>query len=141
MKRFASLYDALDASTSTRAKVEAMRAYFALTPPEDAAWAVYVLAGGKLRQAAPSRLLRETGARVAGLPDGTGFDARAGRFCDLFASGIIDPVKVTRLALENAVSVAKLILTTHTLIADLPDDGDPTAGPARGGGAETFGRR
>lgn len=69
MKRFASLYDALDASTSTRAKVEAMRAYFALTPPEDAAWAVYVLAGGKLRQAAPSRLLRETGARVAGLPD------------------------------------------------------------------------
>ncbi|NYZ13904.1 molecular chaperone GroEL [Azospirillum sp. RWY-5-1] len=80
-------------------------------------------------------------ARVAGLPDGTGFDARAGRFCDLFAAGIIDPVKVTRLALENAVSVAKLILTTHTLIADLPEEGDPTAGPARGGGAETFGRR
>ena len=69
MKRFATLYDALDASTSTRAKVEAMRAYFAATPAEDAAWAVYVLAGGKLRQAAPSRLLRETGARVAGLPD------------------------------------------------------------------------
>lgn len=68
MKRFATLYDALDASTSTRAKVEAMRAYFAATPAEDAAWAVYVLAGGKLRQAAPSRLLRETGARVAGLP-------------------------------------------------------------------------
>lgn len=69
MKRFATLYDTLDASTSTRAKVEAMRAYFAATPAEDAAWAVYVLAGGKLRQAAPSRLLRETGARVAGLPD------------------------------------------------------------------------
>ena len=79
-------------------------------------------------------------ARVAELPDGSGFDARTGRFGDLFAAGIIDPAKVTTLALLNAVSVAKLVLTTHTLIADIPDDVDPTAGPARGGGMERYGR-
>ncbi|PWC66304.1 molecular chaperone GroEL [Azospirillum sp. TSH7] len=79
-------------------------------------------------------------ARIAGLPEGSGFDARTGRFGDLFAAGIIDPVKVTTLALLNAVSVAKLILTTHTLVADIPDDVDPTAGPARGGGMERYGR-
>lgn len=80
-------------------------------------------------------------ARAATQPDGVGFDARTGRFDDLFAAGIIDPVKVTALAVQNAVSVAKLILTTHTLIADIPDDADPTAGPARGGGAEIYGRQ
>ncbi|CAO3450894.1 chaperonin GroEL [Azospirillum largimobile] len=79
-------------------------------------------------------------ARLAELPDGTGFDARTGRFGDLFAAGIIDPAKVTTLALVNAVSVAKLVLTTHTLVADIPDDVDPTAGPARGGGMERYGR-
>jgi len=79
-------------------------------------------------------------ARIAELPDGSGFDARTGRFGDLFAAGIIDPVKVTTLALLNAVSVAKLILTTHPLVADIPDDVDPTAGPARGGGMERYGR-
>ena len=79
-------------------------------------------------------------ARITELPDGSGFDARTGRFGDLFAAGIIDPVKVTTLALLNAVSVAKLILTTHTLGADIPDDVDPTAGPARGGGMERYGR-
>ncbi len=79
-------------------------------------------------------------ARLAELPDGAGFDARTGRFGDLFAAGIIDPAKVTTLALLNAVSVAKLVLTTHTLVADIPDDVDPTAGPARGGGMERYGR-
>ncbi|WP_372395790.1 molecular chaperone GroEL [Azospirillum sp. HJ39] len=83
---------------------------------------------------------RGVATRVAELPDGAGFDARTGRFGDLFAAGIIDPVKVTALALQNAVSVAKLVLTTHTLIADIPDDTDPTAGPARGGGMERYGR-
>jgi chaperonin GroEL len=56
-------------------------------------------------------------------------------------AGVMDPVKVTYTALLNAVSVAALILTTETLIADIPDDVDPTAGPARGGGAEAYGMR
>lgn len=58
----------------------------------------------------------------------------------MFEAGVIDPVKVTCTALENAISVAKLILTTHSLVVDLPEGVDPTAGPARGGGAEVYGR-
>jgi DNA ligase-1 len=49
MKRFAALYAALDASTSTHDKLEALTAYFAVAAPEDAAWAAYFLAGGKPR--------------------------------------------------------------------------------------------
>jgi len=79
-------------------------------------------------------------ARVAGEAAGVGFDASGGSFANLFDAGVIDPVKVTYTALQNAVSVAKLILTTHTLIVDLPEGTDPTAGPARGGGAELYGR-
>jgi chaperonin GroEL len=78
--------------------------------------------------------------RVAGGPAGTGLDARHGNFIVMDEAGIIDPVKVTVSALRNAVSVASLILTTHTLIADKPDYVDPTAGPAMGGGAELLGR-
>ena len=54
----------------------------------------------------------------------------------MIKAGIIDPVKVTYSALRNAGSVATLILTTETLIAKKPDNYDPTAGPALGGGAE-----
>jgi chaperonin GroEL len=78
-------------------------------------------------------------ARVSAAPDGTGLDARTGTFSDLFAAGVIDPVKVGIVALRNAASVAALILTTDTLVANKPDRDDPTAGPARGGGAEKFG--
>jgi chaperonin GroEL len=78
--------------------------------------------------------------RVSGAPLGTGLDARTGNFIAMDEAGIIDPVKVTISALRNAVSVASLILTTHTLIADRPDYVDPTAGPAMGGGAEKLGR-
>ena len=49
-----------------------------------------------------------------------GFDAKEGTFKDLFASGIIDPAKVLRVALENAVSTAGMFLTTETVIVDLP---------------------
>ncbi len=79
-------------------------------------------------------------AQVAGAAPGHGFDARGGGFGDMFEAGVIDPVRVTCAALTNAVSVAKLILTTHSLVVDLPEDYDPTAGPARGGGAEVYGR-
>jgi chaperonin GroEL len=77
--------------------------------------------------------------RVAALPAGNGFEARTRTFCDLFAAGVIDPAKVGIVALRNATSVAALILTTDTLVADKPEHEDPTAGPARGGGAERLG--
>lgn len=67
MHRFAALYRALDASTSNLAKQAALQAYLRAAPPEDAAWAVYFLAGGKPRQLVPTRLLRETAREAAGL--------------------------------------------------------------------------
>jgi chaperonin GroEL len=58
---------------------------------------------------------------VRKLPPGSGYDAQKGEYGDLFAWGVIDPAKVTRSALENAASVAGLLLTTETIITDLPE--------------------
>ena len=69
MRRFAALYQALDASTATGHKVEALRRYFAEAPPADAAWAVYFLAGGKPRQTVPTGLLRSLACQRAGIDD------------------------------------------------------------------------
>jgi chaperonin GroEL len=74
--------------------------------------------------------------KVANGANGHGLDARNGTSVDLIKAGIVDPVKVCYSAVRNAASVAGLILTTQTLIAKKPDDYDPTAGPALGGGAE-----
>ncbi|WP_250528745.1 ATP-dependent DNA ligase [Caballeronia sp. ATUFL_F1_KS4A] len=69
MKRFATLYAALDATTSTNEKLEALIAYFSGAQAEDAAWASYFLAGGKPRQSVPTRLLTEFARERAGLPE------------------------------------------------------------------------
>ena len=69
MRRFADLYQSLDASTATTAKVAAMVAYFQDAPAQDAAWAVYFLAGGKPRQVVPTALLRQTACAVAGIDE------------------------------------------------------------------------
>ncbi|WP_426117546.1 ATP-dependent DNA ligase [Pseudomonas sp. DSP3-2-2] len=69
MKAFAELYSRLDATTSSNAKLTAMREYFAQVPPEDAAWAVYFLAGGRPRQLVPTKLLREQAMTLAHLPE------------------------------------------------------------------------
>jgi chaperonin GroEL len=50
-----------------------------------------------------------------------GYDAATGEYCDLFEHGIIDPAKVTRAALENAASIAALVLTTETLVTEIPE--------------------
>jgi chaperonin GroEL len=70
---------------------------------------------------------------------GHGFDARTGKFCDLVAEGVLDPLKVSTAALRNAASVAKLVLATQILIVDKPESVDPTSEPCRGGGAERYG--
>ncbi len=69
MKRFAALYTALDGTTSTNEKLEALIAYFSAAEPEDAAWASYFLSGGKPRQSVPTRLLTEFARERAGLPE------------------------------------------------------------------------
>ena len=51
-----------------------------------------------------------------------GFDAEAGEYCDLVAKGIVDPVKVTRSALENAASIAAMMLTTQAVITEIPEE-------------------
>ncbi|PVZ59765.1 ATP-dependent DNA ligase [Pseudomonas sp. B1(2018)] len=68
MKAFAELYARLDASTSNNAKLAAMQNYFAEAAPEDAAWAVYFLSGGRPRQLVPVRVLRELAVALSGLP-------------------------------------------------------------------------
>lgn len=67
MKAFAELYAELDATTSSNAKLAAMQAYFAQAAPEDAAWAVYFLSGGRPRQLVPVRALRELAVEISGL--------------------------------------------------------------------------
>ena len=62
-----------------------------------------------------------------------GFDARLGKYCDLVKEGIIDPTKVVRSALQNAASVATLLLTSDALVADLPKDEKKKAGGGGGG--------
>jgi chaperonin GroEL len=62
-----------------------------------------------------------------------GYDALNDKYTDLVADGIIDPTKVTRSALQNAASVATLLLTSDALIADMPKDEKPAAGGGHGG--------
>jgi DNA ligase-1 len=69
MKAFAELYALLDATTSSNAKLAAMQHYFAHAAPEDAAWAVYFLSGGRPRQLVPTRLLREQAMVLSELPE------------------------------------------------------------------------
>jgi len=57
-----------------------------------------------------------------------GYDARADKYCDLVKEGIIDPTKVVRSALQNAASVATLLLTSDALVAEMPKDGEKKSG-------------
>ena len=69
--------------------------------------------------------------KVSNLPDGEGLDAATGEYTDMIKAGIIDPVKVTRSALQNAASIAALFLTTEAVVADKPEK--PAPAPAGGG--------
>ena len=71
--------------------------------------------------------------KVKGLPVGQGLNAATGEYEDLVAAGIIDPVKVTRSALQNAASIAGLFLTTEAVVADKPEPEAPAAGGDMGG--------
>ena len=66
--------------------------------------------------------------KVRGLPVGEGLNALTGEYEGLVAAGVIDPAKVTRSALQNAASIAGLLLTTEALIADLPEPEPAGAG-------------
>jgi len=72
------------------------------------------------------QILRESG--------NTGLNAATGEFEDLLKAGVIDPAKVTRAALQNAASIASLLLTTECLIADKPEPPSPMPAMPPGGG-------
>ncbi len=91
---------------------------------------------------APARQIADNaGARgeviidqVRTMPKGQGFDALKGEFGDMFEKGIVDAAKVTRSALQNAASIAAMVLTTETLVTDLPEKKDNGAGGGHGHG-------
>src|SRR2546426_2433947 len=63
-------------------------------------------------------------AKVRGLKAGEGYDALKGEYGDMFKKGIVDAAKVTRSALQNAASIAAMVLTTETLVTDIPEKKD-----------------
>jgi chaperonin GroEL len=67
---------------------------------------------------------------------GEGFDALKGEYGDLFAKGIIDAAKVTRSALQNAASIAAMVLTTETLVTDIPEKKEAAGGGHGHGGPD-----
>jgi len=71
--------------------------------------------------------------RVKAAATGQGFDAMSGNLVDMIKTGIVEPFKVTRSALQNAASIGALVLTTETLIADKPEPKAPAGGGGGGG--------
>ena len=68
-----------------------------------------------------------------------GFDANTGEFVDMFKAGIVDPTKVTRSALQNAASIAALMLTTEAMITNIKDDEKENAARVSKGPSAEFG--
>ncbi len=76
--------------------------------------------------------------KVRNLTPGHGLNAATGEYVDMLASGIIDPAKVTRSALQNAASIAALFLTTEAVVADKPEKAAPMPGGDGGMGGMDF---
>ncbi|MEU6239622.1 chaperonin GroEL [Streptomyces sp. NPDC047024] len=73
-------------------------------------------------------------SKVKDMEKGQGYNAATGEYGDLIKAGVIDPVKVTRSALENAASIAALLLTTETLVVEKKEEEEATAGHGHGHG-------
>jgi chaperonin GroEL len=82
---------------------------------------------------APGEVIVE---RVKGEKAGHGFDALKGEYGDMFKSGIVDAAKVTRSALQNAASIAAMVLTTETLVTDIPEKKEAAAAGGHGHGGD-----
>jgi DNA ligase-1 len=105
MRLFARLFAELDRSTATLAKVEALKRYFAVAAPRDAAWAVYFLAGGKPRQVVPNGVLWTVACRKAGIDDWL-FDAcyqAVGDFAETVAHVLPPPARESDVGLADWV--------------------------------------
>ena len=143
-----------DALSTTRAAVEeglvagggtallqAIPALDALTLEGDEAIGVTIL---RRALEAPIRQIAENAgqegsvivAAVRDLPIGQGYDALKGEYGDMFDKGIVDAAKVTRSALQHAASIAGMVLTTETLVTDLPEKEEAMAGGGHGHGGD-----
>jgi DNA ligase-1 len=109
MRRFSDLYEALDGTSSTRAKVEAMARYFRAVPPEDAAWAVFFLSGQRLKRLISGRMLRAWALRYTGLPEWLIADAHA-------ATG--DSAETVTLLVHQGVPAASEALPLHRWVEE-----------------------
>jgi len=76
--------------------------------------------------------------KILSSSQGTGLNAATGEYVDLFKAGIVDPLKVTRTALENAVSIVGTILTTEVLVSDIPEKKEPAMGPGHSHGGDMY---
>jgi chaperonin GroEL len=72
--------------------------------------------------------------KVQASPEGTGYNAKTDKFEDMFKAGVIDPTKVTRTALQNAVSIGGLLLITEAVVTDIPEKKEAPAMPPGGMG-------
>jgi len=123
VRRFAALYDALDATTSTNAKVAAMQAYFAEAPPADAAWALFFLTGLRLKRLIAPRLLAAWGcerARVPGWLFEESFSA-AGDLAETIAL-LLDTEREGRAATADPPLLARLIEERLLPLRDAPEE-------------------
>src|SRR4030095_1803030 len=90
----------------------------------------------------PSRLIAQNAGfegavvveRLRSESDNRGVNAASGEWVDMMKAGIVDPAKVTRSALQNAASIAALVLTTESAIVEKPEEEDETAADVRGHG-------
>jgi chaperonin GroEL len=95
---------------------------------------------------APIRLIAENSGleasvvvqKILGSSNGQGLNAQTGEYVDLFKAGIVDPLKVTRTALENAVSIVGTILTTEVLVSDIPEKKEPAMAGGHSHGGDMY---
>ena len=107
-----------------------------LTPDEQTGYQIIVRACSSPIHQIAENAGQDGGVVVSKVAESTGnngYDARNDEYTDLVKAGIIDPTKVTRSALQNAASVATLLLTSDALIADAPKDEKPAGGGGHGG--------
>lgn len=121
MQRFASLFDALDGSTSTKQKVGELVEYFQRASHEDAAWAVYFLGGGKPKRTVPTKVLRQVALQVSGLPDWL-FEESYQTVGDLAETiALVLPTSEQKLDVDNAHDIAWWMQHRILPLRDLPE--------------------
>jgi ATP-dependent DNA ligase len=123
VRRFAALYDALDATTSTNAKVAALQTYFAAAPPADAAWALFFLTGLRLKRLIAPRLLAVWGCERARVP-GWLFEESFGLAGDLAETIalLVDTERQGRPASAEPPPLSRLIEDRLLPLRDLPEE-------------------